>query len=193
MEIAQTISLIKARDESGLSDLYDHYAAALNGIINRIVGSEAIAEEVLQQTFLKIWEKIEQYDEAKSSLFTWMARIARNSAIDKVRLKKFQNAEQTESWEAKHNDSRVVSTDHAGIDTTKLLSKLDQKYKEVIDCIYLQGYSQSEAAKKLAIPLATVKNRLRSALLQLRQELSEEKALFMSSIILILISILTCL
>lgn len=184
MEVAHTLSLLRAKDESGLTILYDNYSGALNGIISRTVNSEKIAEEVLQQTFLKIWDKIEQYDEAKSSLFTWMAKIARNSAIDQVRLKRFKNKGLTDSWEAKHNDSNVITTESSKMDTKNLLNKLDPKHKEVIDCVYLHGYSQSQAALKLNVPLGTIKTRIRTGLQVLRKELSSEKSLFIGSIIL---------
>jgi len=179
MNIAENIKLIRDRNESGLSALYNKYSGALNGIITRIVGSEKVAEEVLQQTFLKIWEKIYQFDETKSTLFTWMASIARNSAIDKVRLKKFQNEQLINSWELKHIDSQIITTKSSNIGTTNLLSKLEPKYKEVLDCIYLQGYSQSQAAKLLNIPLGTIKRRISIGIKQIREELSEEISLFM--------------
>jgi len=179
MNIAENIKLIRDRNESGLSALYNKYSGALNGIITRIVGSEKVAEEVLQQTFLKIWEKIYQFDETKSTLFTWMASIARNSAIDKVRLKKFQNEQLINSWESKHIDSQIITTKSSNIGTTNLLSKLEPKYKEVLDCIYLQGYSQSQAAKLLNIPLGTIKRRISIGIKLIREELSEEISLFM--------------
>lgn len=87
METTELVRLLKVKDERGLAYLFDHYAAALNGIIFRIVLSDKLAEEILQQTFLKIWDKIDSYDADKSTLFTWMSRIARNSAIDAKRLK----------------------------------------------------------------------------------------------------------
>jgi len=187
MDVGQIVSLIKSRDESGLAHLYDHYSSALNGIITRIVGSEKVAEEVLQQTFLKIWEKIDQFDPNKASLFTWMVRIARNTAIDKRRLKSFQNHNQVESLDVKHNTASVTMQVHSDIDANNLLGKLEEKQKEVIEIVYLEGYSHSEAAKRLNIPLGTVKTRIRMGLKKLRAELSVERKLFLGSLLLIII------
>ncbi|MEJ0031718.1 MAG: sigma-70 family RNA polymerase sigma factor [Bacteroidota bacterium] len=67
--------------------LYDHYSAALYGVISRIIINEDVAEEVLQDVFLRIWDRIDNYDASKGRLFTWMLNIARNLAIDKTRSK----------------------------------------------------------------------------------------------------------
>lgn len=192
MDNNQVLSLIKEKDEKGLNYLYDNYSASLNGIIVRIVENDKAAEEVLQQTFLKIWEKINLYDPKKSTLFTWMARIARNSAIDLKRTKKFKQNHVTESWQDMHNDSKLTHNDNAKIDTQKILMLIEPKYKTVIDCIYLQGYSHSEAAKKLDLPLGTVKSRIRNGLKELRGLLETEKSLFVSSFV-IFIYLILCL
>lgn len=191
MELTEVVKLIRNKEESGLAFLYDNYSATLNGIITRIVGSEKIAEEVLQQTFLKIWNKMDLYDSEKATLFTWMVRIARNTAIDTRRLKKFTQNNELESLDVKHDSSVVTLQKHEDIDAKSLLSKLDTKYKDVLDAVYLKGYSQAAAAKMLNIPLGTVKTRIRMGLKDLRGELSVEKALFVSSFIIILIYILS--
>ena len=76
---------LKAKDKSELEYLYDHYSGALYGVIFRILKKEEIAEEVLQDVFLKIWERFESYDASKGKLFTWLLNVARNQAIDKTR------------------------------------------------------------------------------------------------------------
>jgi len=192
MEITQVISLIRDRDELGLSYLYDHYAAALNGIILRVVGCEKSAEEILQQTFLKVWDKIDLYNEEKSTLFTWMAAIARNSAIDLKRTKKYERNKDLESWDIKQHETTQTLESNAQIDTKKLLLLIKPKYRTVIDCIYLEGHSHREAAELLDIPLGTVKSRLRLGLGEMRQLLKSEKLLFISSLVTILY-ILLCL
>lgn len=178
MKVEEIISLIKNKDEAGLSYLYDNYAPALLGLIVRILQSEKAGEEVLQQTFLKIWEKIDSYDATKGTLFTWMYQIARNTAIDQKRLKQFEQQQNTDTFEeAIHNRKKeFINTDT--FDADKVLSFLDKAHKEVLDHIYLQGYSHSQAAEKLGIPLGTVKTRLRNGTLKLRSLLNNEKNLF---------------
>lgn len=190
MELTELVRLLKVKDERGLSYLYDHYASALNGIINRIVLSDKLAEEILQQTFLKIWDKIESYDADKSTLFTWMSRIARNSAIDAKRLKKYENIQNTDSLDLSIHNKKTEYQATDSIDVKSLLLQIDEKYKTVLDHIYLQGYSHSEAAEILDLPLGTVKTRLRNGLQELRNYIGSEKNLFLS--ISLLISIFLC-
>lgn len=186
MKIDRVVALLQKRDEKGLSYLYDNYSATLNGIIVRIVGSEKIAEEVLQQTFLKIWDKIDLYDASKATLFTWMARIARNSAIDVRKLSKYKNAQVTDSWEGKHNDLQKIVMDGSAIDVKTLLDKMNPKYRAVLDCVYLNGYSQNEASDLLDIPLGTIKTRVRMGINELRIILKSERTLFVGIILFML-------
>jgi RNA polymerase sigma-70 factor (ECF subfamily) len=189
METIEIIRLLKSKDEKALSYLFDNYSGALNGIITRILGSEKLAEEVLQQTFLKIWNKIELYDESKSQLFTWMSRIARNAAIDVKRLKKYENNKNTYSLDLNVHNGQKDHMNLASIDAHSLIAKLDEKHRIILDYIYLNGYSQSETAKELQIPLGTVKTRARRAILDLREILKDEKMLFTGSFTLIIILI----
>jgi len=190
MKEEDIIQLLRDRNEKGLSLIYDHYAPTLNGIIIRIVQSPLESEEIVQQTFLKIWNGIDTYNGEKSSLYTWMARIARNTAIDKVRLKSFDNQRKTDSLDILvHDYDRDYVNTHE-IDVKTLTANLDKKYKDVIDHVYLLGYSHSEAAKKLDIPIGTVKTRLRFAIQELQIHLSNEKKLFLGFLLISLIIML---
>ena len=185
MEVKEIIDRLKKRDEKALSYLYDNYAAALNGIILRILLSEKVSEEVLQQTFLKVWDKIDQYDESKATLFTWMSRIARNNAIDIKRLKSYQNLQNTESFDLEAHNHQDIRSNMAHIDAETLIGNLDEKHRLVIDYVYLRGYTQSQTAEELQIPLGTVKTRLRNAILELRRTLRSEKKIFIGVLTLI--------
>ena len=178
--VTEIISMLRSKDERGLSLLYDQYAPALLGQIINIVGDKAVAEEVLQQTMLKIWNGISSYDETKAGLFAWMSRVARNAAIDKGRLKSFQRNQKTEDVQLHVHSLQDSGFSTSAMDVDKLVQKLDSKYRAVIDHVYLMGYTQAEAAENLNIPLGTVKTRLRSAVQILREELKSEKNLFMS-------------
>jgi len=166
------VSLLQKKDKAALELLYDNYGKALYGVIFRIVGNNELAEEVLQNSFQKIWEKGNQYDQSKGRLFTWMLNIARNSAIDKTRSREFQQKIRTNTLEnhigfIEQNNNLQISTD--AIDLKKFTDKLDENQRAVIDLIYFQGYSQSETAKKLDMPLGTVKSRVRIAIKSLRK------------------------
>ena len=83
------------KDRSAFEYLYDHYSGALLGVISRIIKREELAEEILQDVFLKVWDRIGSYDPSKGKLFTWMLNIARNQAIDKTRSKEFSKGKKT--------------------------------------------------------------------------------------------------
>lgn len=190
MKDSQITYLIRTRDEKGISMLYDKYSSALYGVIHRILNNPSLSEEVLSQTMLKAWNKIDTYDVEKSTLFTWLMTIARNSALDKRRLKSFDNAQKTDSLASPVYN--VVPTEAtSNIDVEKILGLLDNKYKEVLNKIYMEGYSQSEAAELLDIPLGTIKTRVRTAIQILREELKDEKSLFFGIIILIIVILIT--
>lgn len=155
------------------------YGGAIFGLITRIVKDKMIAEEVLQQTMLKAWNSIGFYDKNKGSLYTWLSTIGRNTAIDKVRLKNYQNQQKTDLFDPLVHDKGRQSESSSKLDVAELTKNLDDKYKLILDKIYLEGFSQSEVSKELDIPLGTVKTRLRQALLILRNELKDEKHLFL--------------
>lgn len=154
--------------------LYDHYSGALYGVIFRILKKEEIAEEVLQDVFLKIWDRFDSYDPAKGRLFTWLLNIARNQAIDKTRSKEISKGQKTSGI-----DNVVSRIDHAEyieqrietIGVKEILNDLPEEQKFVVEYLYLKGYSQSELAEEFNIPLGTVKTRLRLAMQQLRSTL----------------------
>ena len=86
----ELVSLLKNKDANAYNVLYDNYSSALYGIVSRIIPAEEIAQDLLQDVFIKIWKNIEKYDTSKGRLFTWMLNIARNSAIDYSRSKQFK-------------------------------------------------------------------------------------------------------
>lgn len=183
MEINEIVSLIKNKDENGLSHLYDQYASTLMGLITRVVQSKELSEEILQQVFLKIWNKIDLYDESKSSFYTWIARISRNTAIDHRRLIGFKNQQKTDDIE--QTDYRLkarTDINLAKIDTDYLMQSMDDKYRIVLDHIYLQGYSQSQTSELLDIPLGTIKTRLKKSIEILRATLKNEQSTFMCNL-----------
>ena len=185
MHAKEIIDLLTARDQKGLALLYDHYSGALFGIIVRIVETEKVAEEILQQTFLKIWNKIELYDAEKSSLFTWMSQIARHTAIDARRVKRFQMDQKTESFDTALHSTGALHPDTSAIDVKSLLNRLDEKYRVILDCVYLEGHTHTEASEKLNLPVGTIKTRLRKALFDLRQVLQNEEGLFRQLILML--------
>ncbi|EMR04251.1 RNA polymerase sigma factor [Cesiribacter andamanensis] len=169
---ATLVSRLKAQDTDALGYLYDHYSGALYGVVLRIVKKEDIAEEVLQDAFLKIWNAMPQYDAGKGRLFTWMFNVARNLAIDKLRSREIKRDIKTDAVSDNvrsidHQYYSEQSVDSIGLE--RLLEKLSEDQQLIIRLLYLQGYTQSEVAKEWGIPLGTVKTRQRLAMIQLRK------------------------
>lgn len=162
---------LKNRKQSALDYLYDHYSGALYGVIFRILKKEEISEEVLQDVFLKIWNKIDAYDSSKGKLFTWMLNIARNHAIDKTRSKEMNKGKKTDDIDYLVNkidtrENAELQIDAIGLREVLMELSVDQRF--IVDQLYLKGYTQSEVAEEFNIPLGTVKTRLRSAMIELR-------------------------
>ena len=166
---AELVAALQQQDEQAFSYLYDNYAAALLSIINQIVPDKQMANDVLQEVFVNIWRKINTYDAVRGRLFTWMLNISRNAAIDKVRSRAYQDGLKNQALlndASTMNQSVRLVTDDYGL--KKLVNKLKDEQKVLIDLSYFQGFTHEEIAKSLNIPLGTVKTRIRSALTHLR-------------------------
>jgi RNA polymerase sigma factor (sigma-70 family) len=158
-----------------LDYLYEHYSQALYGTIYRIINNEPVATEVLQDVFLKVWNKSSSYNPQKGRLFTWMINMARNAAIDKLRSKEIRQNLKTDSvdeYVSNHTEdySNKVIEEHIGID--QWLYQLDKNHRFVFELVYYKGYTHAEVSKELGIPLGTVKTRIRNGLITLRRKLS---------------------
>ena len=163
----ELVASLRKKDEEAFGYLYEHYSGALYGVIKQIIGELELSNDVLQETFVNIWRRIESYDENKGRLFTWMLNIARNAAIDKTRSKAFQQGQK----QVPLADELIQTGVRPGIDDIglkKLIYKLREEQRQLIDLSYFQGYSHEQIATALHIPLGTVKTRIRSALTQLR-------------------------
>jgi len=165
------IRLLQQSDERAIEMLYDDYAAALYGVVFRIVLSEELAQDVLQESFVKIWKNGQQYNRSKGTLFTWILNIARNTAIDSTRSKhyrgngKIQNLENIVGKQEKEFDE--IKINHIGL--LQHVDNLEEKYRSVIRLIYLKGHTQQEVTEILNIPLGTVKSRIKIGLRELRK------------------------
>lgn len=160
---------LKQGDHKALEIIYDRYSASLLGIIIRIVKSEDIAKEVLQESFIKIWKNAKSYDESKGRFFTWASRIAKNTALNYINLKSEKNQSQTKELVEKHHDLKIQTLNIDVLDIRGKVNQLEKKYKEIVDLLYFQGYTQQEISDELNMPLGTVKTRIRTAIQQLRR------------------------
>jgi len=184
---ANMVLQLKNGDPKAMAEVLDKYGDALYGAIFQIVRSEDIAKDLMQDACIKIWRNINSYDEQKGRLFTWLLRVCRNTAIDKVRTAKFKAIAQAKTLEETVYDD-VTHSEKMNIPDSGLMQvihRLDEKYQQVINLIYLQGFTQREAADELDIPLGTVKSRVKIAIRELRGLLGDNPLL-----ILVLITLL---
>ena len=188
---AGIILQLKNGNQQAMATVLDKYGDALYGAIYQIVRSEDIAKDLMQDACIKIWNNIKSYDEQKGRLFTWLLRVCRNTAIDKARTSKFKAVARAQTIEDTVSNSLVHSEEMTIQDSglQQVISRLDEKYQQVINLIYLQGYTQQEAAKALDIPLGTVKSRVKISIRELRSLLKENPLLIFVIISLLIGSI----
>ncbi len=168
IEIQNLVKRLKDRDESAMSELYDRYAATFYGLSSKIVKSDEVAQDVVQDSFVKIWRKIDSYDETKGSFFTWMLNITRNTCIDFIRKTKKEGASSIQDIENNvHISNDGISTDTIGM--TAIVNNLNEDQRILVEYIYFKGYTQQEVSDELGIPLGTVKTRIRAAVSELKK------------------------
>jgi RNA polymerase sigma factor (sigma-70 family) len=168
----ELIEALRQREKIAAEALYDMYSSSLFGVIIRIVQNNEMAEDLLQETFVKIWNSFASYSSDKGRLFTWMVNIARNLSIDKIRSKDYKN--QTKNYELDLNVTSIDANRNTVykpelLGVKDLVNKLKPEQKVILDLVYFKGYTHLEAADELSIPLGTIKTRLRMAIIQLRR------------------------
>lgn len=167
----QLIRLIREQHPNGAAALYDMYSASLYGVIARIIPDTMRSEDVLQETFLKVWQCFAQYDPAKGRLFTWMVNIARRQSIDVLRSKSYrqetQTAELSGSEELLVGPETIYNRVDLGL-AQVAVGLLRGSEKKIVELIYYRGYTHSETAEALRLPLGTVKTRWVRAIKRLR-------------------------
>jgi RNA polymerase sigma-70 factor, ECF subfamily len=169
------VSLLQQQQSQAITLLYDNYGAALFGIVLKVVRSRELAEQVLQDTFVKAWQHGTKYDAQKGRLFTWLLNIARNTAIDATRTNYYKFYQQSDTEEALKNvPDNAINPDTLGV--RQLVHGLDEKYRILIEKIYFEGYTQQEIEQEMGIPIGTIKTRLRYAINELRTVFTEKNA-----------------
>ncbi|UOQ74111.1 RNA polymerase sigma factor [Hymenobacter cellulosilyticus] len=155
----ELVQRLTNREARAMTVFYQQFGRALHGTVLRVVGNPQSAEDVLQESLLKVWVSIASYDAAKSQLFTWAAAICRNAAIDHLRSARYHLIKRMATLEDTTGRQFIAPTEfnpeHIGV--PELLLGLRPEYRQVLDLLYLRGYTQAEAAEELRVPLGTVK------------------------------------
>lgn len=174
---------IADQDETALAALYDRYSPLLFGLVLRIVKDRQEAEDLLQDIFLQVWEKASSFDHNRGHLCGWLVTLARNRSIDRVRQKQSTQRKQRKLEEGATLDEPVWQDAQSPFHTVVSLQQssliqealrgLPREQSDVVLLAYFGGYSQSEIAEILDVPLGTVKTRTRQGMQKLQQTLKE--------------------
>lgn len=165
------LPLMLLKDERSFTTLYEMYSKSLFSVITNLIKDREEAEDVLQEVFVKIWKNIETYNESKGRLYTWMLNIARNTSIDKLRSKGFNNSQKNlsaDNFVHLLDDSNKLNNKIDAIGIKDFVKKLKPKCIQLIDLLFFKGYTQQEASEELEIPLGTVKTHNRNCMNDLR-------------------------
>ena len=155
------VTLLEKGDKRAITLLYENYADALYGVIKKVIADDETAQDVLQETFVKIWRYSKKYDSKKAKLFTWLYRIAYNTAIDKIRSLKNKTEKEVQIETSSVYKVSFGELNQDVLDIKKHLNTLDEKYQIVINALFFEGMTQQEASDELESPLGTIKSRLK--------------------------------
>jgi len=170
---------LKAHEPRAMSELYDRYARVVFSLIVRIVRNSAVAEDLVQETFLRVWHRVHSFDAERGALGAWLLAVARNRAIDHLRSVDGRMEVNAISLNHLEKPSWFASLDTRALALDRMrrihdaFEKLTPHQRQVIEMAYYEGLSQTEMAERLQQPLGTIKTWTRGALKILRDELGE--------------------
>ena len=187
MHVSDTTDLsllqrVAARDTAALAELYDRHSRLLFSLILRIVRDRGEAEEILQEAFVRVWTRAEIYDSRMGGPLPWIVRVARNYAIDRLRIRRVRATVNAPTIDVASLDAAAPATDiqtpeGAVLDAerrqtlTDALAGLPTEQRELIEAAFFEGYTHSELAQRFELPLGTVKTRIRAGMIAMRRKL----------------------
>jgi RNA polymerase sigma-70 factor (ECF subfamily) len=164
--------------EVALSKLYDRYSRTVFGVGLKILGDRSLAEELVQEVFLKVWRSSRTFDPSRSSFSTWLYRLTRSCALDLYRKRARTVRPVSDgalpiaaTLDSSPGPQEVVDESWLSWRVARALEVLDAAHREVIDLAYFGGLSQREISRQTGVPIGTVKTRTASAFKSLREEL----------------------
>jgi RNA polymerase sigma-70 factor (ECF subfamily) len=173
---------LQRRDPNAMGDLYDRFGRLAYSVIVAIVRDKGIAEDLVQETFLRVWNRVHAFEPGRGALGPWLLAIARNRAIDHLRSLTARIDRNAFELDVREHPSlfvdmerEVLNTDHAKL-IKKAIAKLSASQRKVIELAYYEGLSQTEISARMGEPLGTVKTWVRAALKHLREELGQAVA-----------------
>lgn len=165
------ITQLQEGNEKAFEKIYQLYSKSIFGVIFAILKDEKLAEEVLQDVFLKVWEKAPTYEASKGRFFTWILNIARNASLDQLRSKAYKDLQKNvedETFVDVIESRQDLEGNTEAIGLKKYVRLLEPLCRSIIDLLFFKGYTQRESAKALKMPLGTLKTRNRMCIKKLR-------------------------
>lgn len=174
---------IAARDTAALAELYDRHSRLVFGLILRIVRDRGEAEDILQETFVRVWNRAEIYDARIGGPLPWIVRVARNRALDRIRARKVRASVDAPPPDVDTAviepmpDAAIQSPEAAVLEAerrlrlTDALAGLPLEQRRLIEAAFFEGYTHSELARRFGLPLGTVKTRIRAGMMAMRHGL----------------------
>jgi RNA polymerase sigma-70 factor (ECF subfamily) len=180
VETASLLPAVAGGDLAAFEALYDRYSSTLYALLLRILGNPDDAQEILQETFVKVWTSARMFDSVRGSDLAWLISVARSRGIDKLRSRRIRG-------EREHEAGREISIHSSFVEKTtgaeeamrsqertavrSALSQLPEAQRRALELAYFEGLSQSEIAERLAEPLGTIKTRMQLGMKKLRESL----------------------
>lgn len=172
-EDERLLDAVASGDREALGLLYDRHAPRMLALASRILGSPREAEDLVHDVFLEAWHRARQYDAARGSVRAWLILRTRSRALDALRAARRAPRAPLEAAGPRASDGVDASAVHDGRKLHRLLEDLPREQHAVLELAYFEGYSFSEIAERLAIPVGTVKSRMSRAIDALRAKLGE--------------------
>lgn len=158
---------LQKKDETALSHLYDKYSGAIYGVILRICKDEQEAQNLLQDTFMTVWDKSYTYDSSKGRFYTWVYRIAKNKTLNFIR--KDSKLIHTDDLSVYKIEEKEVAVEPEFLKLNGAIKKLEAHHQKAIQLVYFEGLTHKEAHEKMNVPLGTFKSYVKQALKRLQE------------------------
>ncbi|MCA1030813.1 sigma-70 family RNA polymerase sigma factor [Bacillus timonensis] len=169
---------VLAKDKKALEILYDRYEKLVYSFSFKMMGDAQLAEEVVQEVFIKLWRGIGSYEESKGKFSSWLLTITRHTAIDLIRKRKKEATVELEDRDSLVADEKLVEEQvewkEEGNRLRRAVATLKKEQQSMINLFYFKGFTQQRISEECDIPLGTVKGRIRLALRHLRSYLDDE-------------------
>jgi RNA polymerase sigma-70 factor, ECF subfamily len=178
---AELVLRLQRRDPRALAELYDRYGRIAYSLILRVVRDVGTAEDLVQETFLRVWTRAQGFDAQKGAIGPWLLAVARNRAIDYLRSASGRERNSVEFEETEH-PSLFINMEQGILDSDRArrvkaaVEKLSDSHRQVIELAYFEGLTQTEMAERMGQPLGTVKTWVRAALKSLRDQIATAEA-----------------